>query len=230
MVNASSTISSELNNYYSSLSSAISNSSSGSSASNNSTSSTSSTSYSNKTSLGRYMNSVSPDKADAKTIFSKLSIDAGGDGKSITKDQLNSYITKAQNGKVSIPDEEMNALKTLQKNWDKVADGGDSITYSNVSANGYTSTLTSMAPDNGSKTVDMSSDFNNSKTEIDNKLISSALGTSTNSSSSTDYSSMLKTLLTGTTDENDDSNAESIAALTNFIANSKSTSTVETEA
>jgi len=188
-------------------------------------------SYSNKTSLGNYLNSVSPDKADAKTIFSKLSIDVGGDGKSITKAQLTSYIDQAQNGKVSIPDEEMSALKTLQTNWDKVSDGGDSINYSNVSASGYTSTLQSMVPDNSKNTVDKSSDFADSKTKIDNELISSALGTSISSSSSTNnYSSMLKTLLTGTTDENDDSNAETIAKLTNLIANSKPTSTVETEA
>jgi len=41
---------------------------------------------------------------------------------------------------------------------------------------------------------------------------------------------MLNTLLSGNTDENDDSNANLIATLTNLIANSKSTSTTEVEA
>jgi hypothetical protein len=186
--------------------------------------------YSNRTSLGSYLNSVSTDKADAKTMFSKLSIDVGGDGKSITKDQLTSYLDKAKSGTVSIPDQEKTALQTLKDNWDKVADGGDKINYANVTSAGYTSTIKSMVPDNSKTTVDKSSDFADSKATIDNQLISSALGTSTSSSSTNSYSSVLKTLLSGTTDENDDSNANLIATLTNLIANSKSTSTVETEA
>lgn len=185
--------------------------------------------YSNKTSLGRYVGSVSSDKADAKTIFTKLSIDVGGGGKSITKDQLNNYIDKAKDGKVSIPDEEMNALKTLQKDWDKIADGGDDINYANISTSGHKDTLLSMVPKN-TKTKDMSDDAADSIKKINDYLISSALNSSNKGSAKAGYTSMLKTLLTGTTDENDDANANLIATLTNLIADSKAKSTIETEA
>lgn len=188
------------------------------------------TEYSDKTSLGRYFNSVPSEKANPKDIFRSLSLDVGGDGKTITKDQLDKYIDKAEDGKINLPDKELSALQKIQDNWSKVADGGDKITYANVSASGYTDTLKSMAPDSESKTKDLSSDFQDSKTKINNMLMSSALGTSAKSSSSSSYSSMLKTLLSGTTDENDDSNAELIATLTNLIADSKSNSTTEVEA
>lgn len=186
------------------------------------------TEYSDKTSLGRYFNSVPSEKANPKDIFRSLSLDVGGDGKSITKNQLDKYVDKAEDGKVNIPDKELSALQKLQDDWKKVADGGDKITYANVSASGYTDTLKSMAPDT-KKTNDVSGDFESSLTDIKNQLISSALGNSTNSPSNS-YSAMLKTLLSGTTDKNDDANAESIAVLTNLIANSKSSSTIETEA
>lgn len=186
--------------------------------------------YSDKTSLGLYFNSVPAQKANPKDIFRNLSLDVGGDGKSITKDQLDKYVDKAEDGKINIPDKELSALQKLQDNWSKVADGGDKITYANVSASGFTDTLKSMAPDKQSKTKDLSNDFEDSKTKINNMLMSSALETSTKNSASNHYSSMLKTLLSGTTDENDDSNAELIATLTNLIANSKSSSTTEVEA
>ena len=226
----SSNISSVLNSYSSNVSSTTSTTKS-----TNSTDSTATkkpVSYSDTTSVGLYLNSTPSGKADAKSIFSNLSLDVGGDGKTITKDQLNSYVKKAQDGKISIPKEELDALITLQKNWDKISTGGDKISYANVSASGNKSTLLSMVPTaNSSKTVDMSEDAAASMTKINNMLISSALGTSTNNSSPKDsYSAMLKTLLSGTTDENDDSNANLIATLTNLIANSKSASTVETEA
>lgn len=188
------------------------------------------TEYSDKTSLGLYFNSVPAQKANPKDIFRNLSLDVGGDGKSITKDQLDKYIDKAEDGKINIPDKELSALQKLQDDWKKVADGGDKITYANVSTSGFTDTLKSMIPDKASKTKDVSSDFEDSKTKINNMLMSSALETSTKSSSTNSYSSMLKTLLSGTTDENDDSNAELIATLTNLIADSKSTSTTEVEA
>ncbi len=53
---------------------------------------------------------------------------------------------------------------------------------------------------------------------------------STNEDSSSVYTSTLNSLLSGTTDENDDKNAELVATLTNLIANSSSNTTIETEA
>lgn len=217
-------ISTQLNNYYSNL---ISKSSSGS---GNTTNTTSKTEYSNSTALGRYVSSVSHDKADVRTIFTKLSIDLGGDGKTITEDQLDSYLSNAKNKKISIPDEEKNALQKLQDNWDTIADGGNSISYAKIGKAGYKDTLLSMIPDDSSKTIDMSKDAADFKTSINNYLVASALGTSTDNTSESTYSSMLKTLLSGTTDENDDANADLIGKLVNIIASFQSNSTIDKEA
>lgn len=180
--------------------------------------------------LTSYLDSTLNADLDTKTIFKKLSIDMGGDGKSITKDQLDSYISNAENGTVSISDNELKALKTMQSKWDTISKGSDSITYSNMS--GFKDILTSMdSPDDTSNQVDLSTLQTSSYIEdVDDYLVNAALSSSISSNSVADATSMLKSLLTGTTDENDDSNANLIATLTNIIANSKSTSTVETEA
>lgn len=185
--------------------------------------------------LGNYLNSTSNKNLNAKEIFKELSIDVGGDGKNITKKQLDSYIEKVSQAKASktdtttVSDEELNGLKTLQKNWDKIADGGDKISYANVSASGFKSTLSAM--DSADKTVDLSKFKTTTKQDVDNYLMESALSFSTSSSSSkSNLQSTLHTLLTGTSDENDDNNANSIAKIINQLADLKKTSTIETEA
>lgn len=192
--------------------------------------------------LADYLDSTSNSNLDSKEIFKKLSIDVGGDGKTITEDQLNNYIKKTEDAKAAysaqktdedtsgISDTELEGLKTLQKNWDKISNGGDKITYANISASGYKDTLTGM-DEADTSSVDVESlqeDYNQSLQDINDYLMSSALKTSTSSSSGA--KSLLNTLLTGTTDENDDSNADMIAKLVNLLEDFKSTSTIETEA
>lgn len=183
--------------------------------------------------LGNYLNSTSNKNLNAKEIFKELSLDVGGDGKTITKKQLDSYIEKVTEAKASktdtttVSDEELNGLKTLQKNWDKIADGSDKIGFSNVSAAGFKSALTEM--DSADKKVDMSQFKVTSKKDIDDYLMNSALSFSVKDSE-TDAKSMLKRLLTGSTDENDDFNANTIAKLTNMIESYKTKSTIEEEA
>lgn len=183
--------------------------------------------------LGNYLNSTSNKNLNAKEIFKELSIDVGGDGKTITKKQLDSYVEKVTEAKASktdtttVSDEELAGLKTLQKNWDKIADGGDKISFSNVSAAGFKSALTEM--DSADKKVDMSQFKVTTKQDIDDYLMNSALSFSVKDSE-TGAKSMLKRLLTGSTDENDDFNANTIAKLTNMIESYKTKSTIEEEA
>jgi len=179
--------------------------------------------------VGKYVDSTTPEKASAKEIFQKLSVDVGGDGKSITKAQLDTFISDAKSGKVTISDEEMKSLTTLQKNFSKIADGGDKITYAGVSKAGFKDTLTAMVPEKAASS-DIEQQFADSTAAAYSKIVKAALNGIGNSDKSTSLSSMLNTLLSGNTDENDDSNANLIATLTNLIANSKSTSTTEVEA
>lgn len=187
--------------------------------------------------LATYLDSTSTKNLDTKTIFNKLSIDVGSDGKKITKDQLDAYVAKVKAAKSTkedtsgVSDNELKALTKLQEKWNTIALGGDKITYANMTNN--KDILTSMDTADKTKTIDVSAQAAASKKNINNYLIASALGTSTNGTSNATPSgaqSLLQTLLTGTTSTNDDSNADLIGALTNFIANSKANSTVETEA
>lgn len=180
--------------------------------------------------LNSYLESTSNKDLDSKEIFKKLSIDVGNDGKEITKEQLDNYITKAEKAKSGkedtsgISDEELSSLKDMQKNWDKIADGGDKITYSDMSS--YQSTLKSMDEADKAPEVDVSK-FVDTTPDVNAYIVESTLGNSVNSGAK----SLLNTLLTGNTDTNDDSNADLIDKLTNLIASYKeSTSTIETEA
>lgn len=192
---------------------------------------TNSSAKESNTSLKRYFDSVSSDKLDAKTIFNKLSTDIGGDTKSITKDELNSYIDSAEKGTVKIGDNELSGLKTLQSNWNEISEGSDSINYYNVSSTGYSDTLLSMAPTDktGTEESDLSKLTADATANAYGSVVTAALGSLTNNDGSTSsLTTMLNSLLKGTTDENDDANANMIATLTNLIAGT--TSTIEKEA
>lgn len=194
------------------------------------TETTGTTSY-NDTSVGKYLNSTKAADVDSQTLFAKLSIDVGSDGKTITINELDSFISNADSGKVDISDNELSALKTLKENWNTISDGSSSITFANINASGSKGILSSMAPNAGKDTSN--TDLINTTLSDTDKVYSSLIQSAVNSShgdvsySSSSLQSMLTTLLTGTTDANDDANAEMIANLTNLIATSNPTHTVE---
>lgn len=187
------------------------------------------------TSLQRYLDSTDSSDVDTKTMFSKISIDLGGDGKSITKDQLDSYISSAENGDVSISNDELTSLKTLQEDWDAIAgEDAEKMTYFDIAKSG-SEALTSLISEE-EDTSAASSLFTataDATAAAYSKVVNAALSglssdSSNSSSSSSGLSSLLNTLLTGNTDEHDDANADLIANLTNLLA--ASNSTVEKEA
>lgn len=79
----------------------------------------------------------SPSKPpSSEDMFKKLSQDVGGDGKNITKDQLESYIKELESSYNSSKDKgEWGFLKQLDSNWDKISGGNDSITADNLKSN-----------------------------------------------------------------------------------------------
>jgi len=69
----------------------------------------------------------------ADEMFGKLTNDLGGDGQTITKDQLDSYIEKLESSDSGNEDKgKLGFLKQLQSNWDKVSGGSDGITAENL--------------------------------------------------------------------------------------------------
>lgn len=183
--------------------------------------------------LQSYINYQSKKELTPQNMFQMLSIQLGGDGETITKKQLDSYIESANNGKIKISDAELNALTLLQDKWDTISGGKDSIKFGDMAS--YTTLLATIITSGIATSEDAaSSDSSMSTTEeIYAYLIDSAFKAATNDNSddnsSTDAASLLQTLLEGTTDIKDDSNSELIATLINFIADLKSASTVNTQ-
>ncbi|MDD3012678.1 MAG: hypothetical protein PHC34_03135 [Candidatus Gastranaerophilales bacterium] len=64
----------------------------------------------------------------AEEMFKKLTEEVGGDGTSITKDDLNSYISELESDSTSNDKGKLGFLKQLASNFDKVSGGKDSIT------------------------------------------------------------------------------------------------------
>lgn len=174
-----------------------------------------------------YINYNSKSELSTKEMFQMLSLELGGDSETITKDQLDTYMEDANDGLVDVSNSELKALTELQDNWDNISGGKDSITYDNMA--NYSDILV------GTVTNDTSSsdNLNLSHSPMDEvyAYLTESAGLSDNSAiSSSDLSACLESLLTGTTDKNDDANSNLIATLTNLIAAYSSTSTVDVEA
>lgn len=173
-------------------------------------------------------------KMSADEMFKILSVMMGGDGKTITKKQLDDYIDKAASGSIKISDSGMKALKSIQANWDDIAGDGP---LTSAMLKDYTALLTTAfaavitAETSGEKTASQAPEQTanpNIIEDINSYLMNAALNFSTEEGSETSgLQSMLKTLLGGTTDENDDTNANLIASITNLIAASNSTISAE---
>lgn len=159
-------------------------------------------------------------KLSPKEMFKHLSLEMGGDGTKITKDQLDNYIKKAKSGAIKISAKKLRALEQLQNNWDTISGKKDSITEGDLEK--YIGILLDATAGGPESSED--SDTDNSE------LIKLALNFyNTEGSSNLNAKSLLKSLLAGSTDENDDKNANLIDALTNSIAKSDANSTVEKE-
>ena len=175
----------------------------------------------------------SDSKMTTESMFKSLSLMMGGDGETIKKKQLDKYIADAENGKISTDEKGIQALKTMQQNWYRITDGKDTINVADANAfsallamafsGGFTSTPT---PDASTSKIETQDEISSTKT-TDFADDSDSINKNTTVK---DLTSKLKTLLGGTTDENDDSNANLIATLTNLIAASAHASTVSVEA
>ena len=68
-------------------------------------------------------------------MFSKLTKELGGDGKTITKSELESYIKKVETNASGKEDTKaLGFLKQLDKNWNSISGGSDSITESQLAS------------------------------------------------------------------------------------------------
>lgn len=173
-----------------------------------------------------------PYKSELTTenMFQMLSVEIGGDGETIDKAQLDSYIEEAEDGTIEVSKSELEALNMISDNWDTIAGkGAESITYDKM--DDYTGILLTAVTGGVSVSSNTTSNSDSSDSAIDDidaYLIESTLGLSKDDA--TGLNSLLTTLLSGNTDEKDDENANLISTLVNLISNYESNSTVEVEA
>lgn len=163
----------------------------------------------------------------SKEMFQMLSIQIGGDSESIDKDDLDNYIEDAEDGIVDINEKELNGLKTLQKNWDEISSGDDSITFSDMQ--NYSGLLVSIVT-SGFASEDETEEPS-SQNDLNSYIIAETLGlSSAEEASQSDLTTFLDVLLSGNTDENDDENGDMIDTITNLLAVFGDNSTVSVQA
>lgn len=175
--------------------------------------------------LQTYITYQGKTKLDPEEIFKRLSFEMGGDGKTITKDQLDSYINDAESKKIKVDKTKLSALKQIQNNWDTIAKGKDSISYGDIAD--YKALL--FATVVGDFTATEIDDTKASATDAIYDYLADYLGRSSRDEvTKKDLTSYLNDLISNSKSE-DDSNSDLIGALTNLIADTTVKSTVEAE-
>lgn len=159
-------------------------------------------------------------------VFKRLSFEMGGDGKKITKEELDNYINNAKSGDIQVDKEKLDALEMIQKDWDTISSGKDYITYGDME--NYQTLLAATLKGNFSVT-EIENSTSSMQDAIYDYLVDYLKKKDKTEVSETDLTSYLNELIDNQA-VGDDSNSELISAVTNLIANFSQTSTVETEA
>jgi hypothetical protein len=159
-------------------------------------------------------------------LFKAVSLQVGGDGKSIEKETLDNYIKSASSDTADLSE-----LKLIQRNWYELSKGEETITSENMTDKNSTKLLFSAVTSNVSSAIRKAASVVNSpetslssSDKIYSYLVDSAAKSSKGTSSS-QYDlliSYLSELLSCNSDEN--SNSDSIDAVINMLAKMKEAS------
>lgn len=163
-------------------------------------------------------------KLSSEEIFKRLSLEMGGDGNSITKDQIDNYIDKADSGRIKVDRAKLQALKKIQENWDSISNGDDEITYDEIS--NQVGFLLATVTSDVIQVIPNSSEKDSKVDAIYDYLIDYLGLSSKNDVKESDLTSYLNDIIAGVSNE-DDSDSELIGTLINLIDSSASKSTVE---
>lgn len=162
------------------------------------------------------------DEVNLKEMFFNLSMKLGGDGETIKKKDLDAYIQKADKGEIkNVSKTQLTALKMIQQQWDNISTDEDKEFITAGDMKDYFFLLI-MAT---TEVFDVPESSDNAKS-----ILETMLQESENDDEDTKLSDLLNKILTGTTDENDDTNADLIDMITNLIATKSTTPTIEAEA
>lgn len=170
-----------------------------------------------------YVNIIGKKKVSLEEMFKSLSLEMGGDGNTITKKQLDTYIAKAESGAIKVSNAKLKALKKLQEKWDDISKGKDSISFSDLKD--FSMLLVNIVVGG----FQDSEEEDSSKSDL-KEYAKQTLGISDDTSDKSDLEAHLKSLLAD--HSNDDSNSDLVDLLTNLIAvhESNATNTISAEA
>lgn len=174
--------------------------------------------------LQAYVNFQSKDKLTIEEMFRRLSLEMGGDGEKITKDQLDEYVNKIEAGKIKASKEKIYALKYMQKNWDEISGGKDVITMGDMEK--Y-STILALAMTSTFETEEIEVKDEDKKTPYELLLENMEISDFAQATGS-ELNEYLKTLIAE--DSDDDAIADAIDAIINIIAEKESFSTISAQA
>lgn len=161
-------------------------------------------------SLTTLLNRLGSKTKSTDDMFKKLSDDVGGDGKTITKKQLEDYISSLESDTSSTADKgKLGFLKQLDSNWDNISNGKDSITSSDLAA--------------GKKYLTPPQKSEKSSDSLFSSL-SDAVGASSSGISKDDLVNYLKSLFESSTADSTKSSDSSSKSDTNTTDSSSSTS------
>lgn len=170
-----------------------------------------------------YKEAFNKGKVDMEEVFKNLSFEMGGDGNSITKKQLDDYISKADNGVVKLDKTRLAALKRIQKHWETISSDGDSITYSDFK---NCMVLLAATMDGNFEVTEIEDKKNSIREDLYNYLTDFFDLESVKDVKKSHLESFLNELLSNDSSQNDNSD-DFIAEIVNIIASSKEMSTIE---
>lgn len=174
--------------------------------------------------LQSYINFHSKVKLTIDEMFKRLSLEMGGDGKTITKSQLDSYIEKAEKHSIKISRKKLLALKQIQKNWGTLSKGEDSINTGNLE--GHEALLAATMAD-GFESVEISDNLNSKVSEIYKYLFENLGISDLKDTPDSELNSYLQALLSE--DSDDDAIGDAIDSLINLMAERGISSNVDLE-
>lgn len=166
-------------------------------------------------------------KLSSEDIFKRLSYEMGGDGKTITKKQLDDYISKAEKGSIEVDSNRLNALKKIRQNWDNISKGKDSINYEDMK--GHEALL--FATVVGTFTKKVIDDEQQSKivNEVYDILKKHYQVSDDNEIKKEDLVKYLNNIISKSTEEEDDTNSEIVGTLVNIISSFDQKKSVDVE-
>lgn len=169
-------------------------------------------------------------KATLQDMFKSLSFEMGGDGNSITKEQLSSYVRNAQNGTIKLNPTRLKALKKILENWDNISKDGKSITYADLQSMPMLLFNAAVGDLTDSDKKKKSDEDKSEKFDLEKYLKEALNLTEDGEISKSDLEAHLKTLLADTSENTSGTTSDLIDSMVNMLASFDSAPTVSAEA